>query len=196
MVAVSKYTGIGIPIAAAAIYLVQMVYLRTSRQLRYLRLEAEAPLCAQFTESAEGIEHIRAFGWQHQVLDRSFYLIDNCQIPFFLTHGARTWLGFVMDIFTFVAAVLVVGLAVWLSYITSTAAIGLSMVSLISLSFNASSFVQEWMGFETSLGALARLRDIATNTPVEEDPEGDCHLPPNWPSGGSIAMRDVVACYE
>lgn len=196
IVTLSTYTSIGVPIAAAALYLVQLIYLRTSRQLRYLALEAEAPLCAHFTESAEGIQHIRGFGSQRQVAERSFRLIDNSQIPYFLMQGAQTWLNLVMDSLAFVTGVLLIGLAVWVSYITSTSAIGLSLVSLISLSANATVFIQQWIQLEVSLGAIARVRDVTRTTPVEEDPEADCHLPPNWPSAGSIAMQDVVARYR
>lgn len=196
VVAVSRYTGIGIPIIAVALYFVQLVYLRTSRQLRYLKLEAEGPLCAQFTESAAGVQHIRAFGWEHQQLHTTFHLIDNSQTPYFLTLGATTWLSLIMDSFTFVAGVVLVAMAVWLSYITSTSGIGLSMVALISLSLNASLFVSQWMSFETALGALSRLRSVMKNTPLEEDSQTEAQLPKNWPSKGSIVMENVVARYE
>ena len=196
IVALNQYTGIGIPIIAIALYFVQLVYLRTIRQVRYLSMEAEAPLCAQFTEWAAGVQHIRGFGWEHQETQTAFRLIDYSQNPHFVILGGYAWLCLVMDSFTFVAGVVLVALAVWSGYITTASGIGLSMVALISLSANANMFVDQWMAFETALGALVRLRSMIKNTPVEKVAETGSKVPDNWPSEGSITMKDVVAIYK
>ena len=159
-------------------------------------MEAEAPLCAQFTECAEGIHHIRAFGWGHQEVQAGYRLIDNSQNPQFLTLGANKWLKIIMDSFTFVIGVALVGLAVWSGYVTTSSGIGLSMVALISLSGHANMFVDQWMAFETALGALVRLRSVIKNTPIEQDPADEYELPENWPAKGFIVMEDVVARYK
>ncbi len=41
----------------------QKYYLRTSRQMRLLDLEAKSPLYSHFIESLSGLVTIRAFGW-------------------------------------------------------------------------------------------------------------------------------------
>lgn len=49
---------------------------------------------------------------------------------------------------------------------------------------------------ETSLGAIARLRDFETHTEVEEK-AGETAIPPkNWPSRGLIEIEDLTASYK
>lgn len=63
------------PIIAIA-YAVQYGYLRTSRQLRHLDLESRTPLYTLFTENAEGLLFIRAYGWQEHKLQSGFERLD------------------------------------------------------------------------------------------------------------------------
>lgn len=56
------------PFAAISIsltlYLVQKFYLRTSRQLQHLNLEAKSPPYTHFSELLTGLATVRAFGFQ------------------------------------------------------------------------------------------------------------------------------------
>lgn len=196
IIAVTKYTALSFPALVGIIFLVQLFFLRTTRQLRYLDLEAKAPLVAQFTETATGLYHIRAFGWQHPNLEKSLGLLDSSQKPFYYLYAAERWLGLVMDTVSLCMAVMLIALTVWLQYLATASGVGLSMLSLITLSFDSTSFVREWMLMEASLGALARTRDFVENTPLEEDPEVTVKTHPRWPQRGRIVMKDVVAKYE
>ena len=195
VVAATVYAVVIIPFVFGIIYVVQMYYLRTSRQIRYLDLETQAPLVAQFSESATGLQHIRAFGWEHHSTERAFDLLDASQKPYYHMHNLEQWLALVMDSVTFLAAVILIILAVWFSYITSGSGIGLAMVSLISLSLEMMRVVGEWTLLETSLGALSRLRNLIRNTPAERKSD-DGEVPPNWPRHGEIMLENVTAKYE
>ena len=46
----------------------QKYYLKTSRQMRLLDLEAKSPLYSHFLESLTGLVEIRAFGWSDNFL--------------------------------------------------------------------------------------------------------------------------------
>lgn len=196
IIAVTKYTGAAVPFFVFVIYVVQLVYLRTSRQLRQVDLETKGPLCAQFTESALGLQHIRALGWEHETIAKSYRLIDNAQKPHYHILAAERWLGLTMDTVSFLAAFVLVIVAVWLNHITTASGVGLSLLSLISLSFDATQFIDQWMKLESSLGALSRLKDMVQRTPLEEDPEDEAQLPDGWPYDGEIIIKDVTAHYE
>ena len=196
IVAVTGYTAIMLPALFIIIYFVQLFYLRTSRQLRYLELETGAPLCTQFTENAVGLYHIRAFGWQHHCLGVSLHLLDNSQKPFYYMYAAERWLGLVMDSVTLFMALTIIILALCVEEIVSASGIALSMLSLITLSFESMAFVQQWMLVETSIGALARTRDFIQNTPLEEDPDEIIETVESWPQKGAINMQNVIAKYS
>lgn len=59
----SKYIAAAVPVLIGLLYLVQMYYLKTSRQLRILEIQARAPLLTHFMETLQGLSSVRAFGW-------------------------------------------------------------------------------------------------------------------------------------
>ena len=56
---VQKLLSLSLPVCVLVVYLVQKVYLRTSRQLRFLELESRAAVFSSFLESVSGfVENI------------------------------------------------------------------------------------------------------------------------------------------
>ncbi|KAK3181199.1 hypothetical protein K4F52_007474 [Lecanicillium sp. MT-2017a] len=89
----ARYVSATIPALLIIVSLVQYFYLRTSRQLRVRELEARSPLFTKFTETANGILHIRAFKWQdnfrrHMKLDGSAHQVLN-NVSFSIGHGEK-----------------------------------------------------------------------------------------------------------
>ncbi|KAI1878317.1 uncharacterized protein JN550_000499 [Neoarthrinium moseri] len=89
----ADYAAVVIPFLFVAVYLVQHFYLRTSRQMRHLDLEAKSPLYTQFSETAAGVQHIRAFSWQSETLSESFGLLDFSQKPYYLISASAIGLA-------------------------------------------------------------------------------------------------------
>lgn len=56
---------------------IQKFYLRTSRQVRLLDLEAKSPLYTHFIESLSRLGTIRVFGWSEDFVDQNLYTLDN-----------------------------------------------------------------------------------------------------------------------
>lgn len=93
-------------------------------------------------------------------------------------------------------AVVIVGMAVGLRSHINPGFLGLALVNMMSLSHALTNLVQHWTNLETSLGAIARIKDFAENTPVEGDPnESLGHLDPAWPSNGALTFERVSASY-
>lgn len=53
-----KWLALSLPACAGLVYVIQRVYLRTSRQLRFLELESRAAVLSTFLESVSGIPTI------------------------------------------------------------------------------------------------------------------------------------------
>jgi ATP-binding cassette subfamily C (CFTR/MRP) protein 1 len=87
-----------VPLLGAIGYLVQRVYLRTSRQIRLMDLEAKGPLCTHFLESLAGIVTIRAFGWSAAYRKKNSVLLDQSQVPFYLLFAIQNWLNLVLEL--------------------------------------------------------------------------------------------------
>lgn len=105
------YIALCFPFLLAVFYYIQKYYLRTSRQLRFMDLEAKSPLYTQFIESLSGLATLRAFGWQaaNQALNNE--LLDDSQRPVYLLYMIQRWLTLVMDLMSMGLALLVVGLS-------------------------------------------------------------------------------------
>ncbi|KAM3435751.1 hypothetical protein NHJ13734_005395 [Beauveria thailandica] len=80
----SSYVGAAIPLCIGALYIIQLYYLRTSRQLRLLDIEFKAPLFSLFVESIEGLASIRAYNWSHHYMQRSIDILNSSQKPYYL----------------------------------------------------------------------------------------------------------------
>lgn len=193
----------GSPYAAPVILLIlltlsviQVFYLRSSRQLRQLELEASSSLFTRFTETSEGIHHIRSFCWQKSYRRKLCAELDRSQKPTYLLYCIQRWLTLTMDLTSTVASIVLVSLSLNLPHATSDAAVGLAMLSLIGFSNTATGYIQTWTAFETSLGAIRRIKLFALNTPQEQDTLSGPPLPENWPTNGLIDFNAVSATYK
>lgn len=171
------------------------VLFRTSRQLRHLDIEAEAPLYSHFLETLNGLATIRAYGWQDALRKQNHALIDAAQKPFYLLACIQRWLAFVLDILTAVLAVTVVVLAVTLRNTTTGGEAGVALVNVVSMNQALAMLIISWTGLETAIGAVSRVRSFSRDTPSElrhEVKEVDLE---KWPSSGTICFENVSASY-
>ncbi|KAF5540282.1 multidrug resistance-associated 1 [Fusarium mexicanum] len=191
----NPYIAATFPLLGAVYFYLQRGYLRTSRQLRLLDLEEKAPLYTQFLETLSGLATIRAFGWRDAVIEANNTLVDRSQTPFYLLMIVQRWLVLVLDLTTAALALLLVGLAVRLRGEADVGLTGVSLVQLISLSETVNMLIQFWTSIETSIGALARIKQFAEET-GEENLLGETHQPPaQWPDKGAIQINNLTASY-
>ncbi len=199
IVAGAKYAAAFVPLLLVAVYVIQFFYLRTSRQMRFLDLEARAPLLTHFSETASGIQHVRAFNWSNAFARHSLERLDYSQRPYYYMFCIQTWLALVLDLSITAMAVTVIAFALNYKHTTSEAAVGLSMINIITLSSRMGVLVRSWVEMETSLGAISRTREFVRSTPVEnspvEDNSGD-KVAPSWPQTGAIELKQVTASYK
>lgn len=194
----AQYFAVVIPFCVVPLYFLQKYYLRTSRQMRHLDLESKSPLYTHFTETSAGLATIRAFGWQREFVEAQLHLLDISQKPYYLMFCIQRWLAVVLDLFVVGIATILVALAVKMTGTTSGGAIGLAMVNLIGLNTSLSRVINAWTNLETSLGAIARLRDFTRDTPREDDAnvQHPPPLPQGWPLSGGVEINNVNATYK
>jgi ABC-type multidrug transport system fused ATPase/permease subunit len=146
-------------------------------------------------ETLSGISTIRAFGWQKQAILKNHQSVDRSQRPFYLLIMVQRWLVLVLDLITTVLALLVVGFAVKLRGSVSVGLAGVSLVQLISMSETLNMLIQFWTSIETSIGAVARIKQFAEETPDESLLGEDQEPPADWPDRGHVVIRDLEASY-
>lgn len=191
----SGYMAITLPFVFIALYFIQDIYLKTSRQLRLLDLEAKSPLYSHFIETLEGASTIRAFGWSHMAMDTLLERLDTSQRPYYMLFCVQRWLNLVLDLLVAGLAVCVVALAVELRSSTDPGLLGIALNNILNFNSTLSQLVTAWTTFEISLGAISRVKSFSRDTASERTTIEDVDPPADWPAHGAIEFRHVSAQY-
>ncbi|KAL9079436.1 MAG: hypothetical protein Q9157_001690 [Trypethelium eluteriae] len=192
----SVYAAISFPVCIFVIYFVQKVYLRTSRQMRFLDLEAKSPLYSQFVECLSGLATVRAFGWQNMLEKQSRDLLDRSQRPFYLLYAIQRCLTLVLDLIVAGIAVMLIVLVVELRGKLNAGFVGVALVNVILFSQYLKLLLTFWTTLETHIGALARIKAFTRDTEPEHLPSEKEDPPPTWPSRGALEFQGVSAAYR
>lgn len=149
-----KLLALTLPFCVIAVYLVQRIYLRTSRQLRLLDLESQSAVYSSFLESVEGIASIRAFGWEKQVEDANIVCLDKSQQPSYVLLCLKQWLRLVLDLMVAALATSFITLAVLMRGTTTAGQIGMALNIVLVASSALLGLVTSWTNMEISMGAM------------------------------------------
>ncbi|KAK4669961.1 uncharacterized protein QC763_207550 [Podospora pseudopauciseta] len=189
----SPYLAVAYPFLAVVLYGIQKFYLRTSRQIRLLDLEAKSPLYSHFIDTIKGLATYRAFGWVPESVKKNDILLDTSQRPAYLLAMIQRWLAFTLQIVVAMLAVAVITLSTQMR--TNTAFTGASLVTLMIFGEAFSYIIRFYTMLETSIGAVSRLKAFG-ETVRSENREGEDLLPgEEWPAKGEIKMTGVSASY-
>ncbi|KAF3803885.1 ABC transporter FUM19 [Colletotrichum gloeosporioides] len=163
----SPWLTISYPFLILVFYGIQRFYLRTSQQLRPLDIELKGPLYTHFLDTLRGITTVRAFGWSQQYVERNQQLLDASQRPNYLLQMIQQWLSLVLNVVVVVIVTLLVTLSLKLR--SSLGLTAVALVNLMSLSQMLRSVVIGWALMETSITAVARIKEFELTTPREND---------------------------
>ncbi|KAL2069425.1 hypothetical protein VTL71DRAFT_14104 [Oculimacula yallundae] len=189
------YFTLTMPVVGAAVWVVQKYYLRTSRQIRILDLEAKSPLYTHFIETLSGLPTIRAFNWSGSFISKNLALLDASQKPYYLLFCIQRWLALVMDLLVSVLAIILMILVVKLRHSIGAGYVGLALLNVMGFGQSLAWVVSQWTALETSIGAISRLKTFSENTPCENLEAENQAVPENWPSRGDILISNLTAAY-
>lgn len=190
-----QWLWISLPVCFIVVYCIQKVYLRTSRQLRFLDLESRGAVFSSFLESVEGLETLRSFGWKREAVLQNVSRLNDSLSPDFYLLSLQRWLNIVLDLMAAVIATLVVSTAVVLRDQTTGGQVGVALNILIVANTTLLRLVEYWTTLEISLGAVSRLKILENTLPSEDRGEERWKPPSGWPSKGRVEFKDVTASY-
>ncbi|OHF02462.1 hypothetical protein CORC01_02157 [Colletotrichum orchidophilum] len=196
LVTAQKLLALTLPLCATVVYLVQRVYLRTSRQLRLLDLESQSAVYSSFLESVEGVTTIRAFGWEGQAEHANVVCLDESQKPAYILFCLQQWLGIVLDLMVAAIATGLIAIAVFFRGTTTGGQIGMALNIVLVANTTLLSLVTSWTNMEISLGAISRLKTLEAETPKEDQPHEDFVPTEAWPSSGAVEFDKVTVSYN
>lgn len=188
-----RWLSLSLPVCALVLYIVQKIYLRTSRQLRFLELESSAAVFSSFLESVDGIETIRAFNWQSHIINDNTSRLEDSQRPEYLLMSLQRWLNIVLDLMAAAIATGVIAIAVVMRGRVSGGQVGVALNIMLVANSTLLKLVSNWTTLEVSLGAVSRTRILEKTTPSESGATAD--IPEGWPSRGEARIERVTASY-
>jgi ABC-type multidrug transport system fused ATPase/permease subunit len=192
----AQFIAATIPGLIVAFYFIQKYYLRTSRQLRFLDIEAKSPLFTNFLETLTGLSTLRSYRWEKHYRVRNSRLINSSQKPFYLLFCIQRWLELVIGLTVAGFAIVLVSIAVATRGKLSAGFVGVALLNVVTFSENLQGLVTQWTVLETSIGAVSRIRSF-TSTVVSEHRLEEMDVPPmKWPEEGRIEFQNVVASYK
>ncbi|KAH8881696.1 P-loop containing nucleoside triphosphate hydrolase protein [Thozetella sp. PMI_491] len=189
----SGWLALVIPLMGAVLFFLQKYYLRTSRQMRLLDLEAKSPLYSYFISSFTGLTAIRGYGWTKLAEEENLKRLNESQRPYYFLFCCQRWLTMTLDFIVAGLAVLLVGLSIALRDRIDPGLLGVALTSVMGIGMTLSMLIQSWTQLETSLGAITRINEFAADTPREAD--GPDTPPPEWPARGAITVTGLYAKY-
>lgn len=194
LIVATPFIAAALPALMLVLWAIQKIYLRTSKQLRVMDLEAKAPLCTHFLETVSGIATITAYGWSDSYRDKNAELLGDSQVPFYLFESVQNWLLFVLNLVVAGLATVIMAIAVKLRSDVDAGYIGLALVEIMDLGEYAEVLILSWTGLENSLGAIARMNEFIEDMPMEE--QGRVVPPLDWLSEGKVEINNLLASYS
>ncbi|KAJ3497293.1 hypothetical protein NLG97_g2019 [Lecanicillium saksenae] len=191
---VGKYLAVTIPALVFILFAIQRYYLRTSRQLRLMDIEAKAPIYKLFIETIEGVATIRALGWGSAFHDRLYAVLNTSQKPLYMLAAIQQWLALVLELIVGGMAVVIVASATATTNTITAGDLGVALVLVLQFSSLLTQCIQSWTRLETSIGAVARVQEFINSTPSEQP--GSTTLPKDFPERGAIHCEKLTASYS
>ncbi|PWY94269.1 ATP-binding cassette transporter [Aspergillus sclerotioniger CBS 115572] len=192
---IGKYITITIPFMLLALWAIQLGYLRTSRQVRLLDIEAKAPLYSHFHETVSGISVIQAFRWQRSFHQQCIARLDQSQKPFYMLYCIQQGLQLALDLVVMVFAVILVAVIVSLRDKFSPGGVGVALNLTLTFSMTLNRTIESWTQMELSIGAVSRVRQFVEEMPPEETSRSLRVCEDRLPQG-TIKFEDVTAGYS
>merc|ERR1719158_1383988 len=177
-------------------YLVQKVYVATSRQLKRLESVSRSPIYSQFGETINGASTIRAYGLEKQFILNSERMVDENQMANFPSVVSNRWLAVrletVGNLIIFCASLL----AVLGRDSLTPGLVGLSVSYALSVTQTLNWFVRMTSEVETNIVAVERLKEYSESKTEADWSKVETKPQANWPTRGTIRVEGYSTRYR
>ncbi|XP_018335877.1 multidrug resistance-associated protein 1-like isoform X2 [Agrilus planipennis] len=176
-------------------YIVQRLYIASSRQLKRLQSMSRAPIYSHFSESLAGTSSIRAYGLEDKFIcenEQKVYENQRCHYPNIISNR---WLGvrleMIGNLVIFFAAILAVR-----QEKPNASLVGLSITYALQITQHLNWLVRMMCDLETNIVSVERIKEYG-DLPQEASWEDPKMTPsPDWPENGSIEFNNCWVRYR
>ena len=177
-------------------YKIQLFFRASSRELQRIESVSRSPIYAQFSESLNGLDTIRAFSMQEHFIDRNRNLVSKNGKLYYEYLLASRWLAMNLDLMVifilFAVALFGVFLRESISYGLLTLAVTYASTLTGVLQFTIRTIVE----VENAATSVERLAHYQMNEPEAPELIPARKPPENWPEEGEIKFDDLQMRYR
>ncbi|KAJ5929513.1 hypothetical protein N7454_006463 [Penicillium verhagenii] len=188
-----KYFTASMPVFFAVLCLVQIYYLRTSRQVRLLDIEAKSHLVSHFLEAMQGVTILKALGWRSHFQEAFENNFRHSQRPFYMLYCIQQWLTLVLDLISGGMAVVLIAITASLRGNFSGGSVGVALYMVMTFNQSLTQLINTWISLETSIGAVYRVKTFMQDTPSESGLDASSATAAF--SKGAIDIDNLTASY-
>ena len=179
-------------------FVVQRIYVCTSRQLKRLESISRSPIFSHFQESLSGASSIRAYKRQNDFILQNESQLDYNNEAYYPSLCANRWLGLRLEIVghfvVFFAAIFAV-VSRQLS-ITNAGLIGLSISYALSVTSVLNWLVRMTSELETNIVSVERVKEYAELETEASPVTTKVNLPADWPKQGVVQFNSYSVRYR
>ena len=192
------FIAIIIPVTAI-FFVIQKIYVRSSRQLKRLQSVSQTPIYSHFSETLNGSSTIRAFKKQKEFIQLSEEKVDENQTCYYYTYMATRWSQILLEnmgnFLTFSAAML----AMAIRDSIDPSEVGLIILYALNVTLILNWLVLQTSEIETNIVAVERIKEY---TAVTQEASWESEDNPNtsdqdWtPKDGRIRFENFSMRYR
>ncbi|XP_017881737.1 multidrug resistance-associated protein 1 isoform X2 [Ceratina calcarata] len=177
-------------------YLVQRMYVASSRQLKRLESVSRSPIYSHFSETVSGAQMIRAFKVQERFIKESESKVDFNQVCYYPSIIANRWLAvrleMVGNLIIFFSALF----AVLNRDTIESGIVGLSVSYALQVTQTLNWLVRMTSDVETNIVAVERIKEYGETPQEAAWKNPDFGPPKEWPVEGKVEFKDYKVRYR
>lgn len=189
-----KFVLLVVPLAVVY-YLIQRVFIVTTRQLKRLESITRSPIYSHFGETLSGLSSIRAYGKTDSFISQSDTLIDRNQSCSYPNLIANRWLSLRLELFGNLITAAAAMFSIYSKGVIGASVAGLTVSFSLNITQTLSWLIRMISDLETNIVSVERIVEYANNKRedlwVKEARPSD-----DWPKQGAISFQDYSARYR
>ncbi|XP_037050766.1 multidrug resistance-associated protein 1-like isoform X2 [Bradysia coprophila] len=184
-----------IPIALMY-YILQRIYIATSRQLKRLESISRSPIYSHFGETLQGAHTIRAYAVGKRFIKESDLRVNTNQTSEFASIVANRWLGIRLETVANLIILFAALFAVWNRDTISAGMAGLSIAYSLQITEGLNWLVRSISTLETESVSVERVKEYSQVTSEAQWTITPQLLPKNWPEFGRVQFNNFQVRYR
>lgn len=181
---------------AIVYYLIQKIFIVTTRQLKRLESVTRSPIYSHFNETLSGINTIRAYNSVERFVDLSDNLVDRNQSCSYPNIIANRWLSVRLEFFGNLITACAALFSVYYKGAVDAGTAGLTISYSLSITQTLSWLVRMTSDLETHIVSVERIMEYMANKQEDMWIKNEQRTSPQWPTEGAIQIENYSTRYR